>query len=131
MCWASQKVALFLGVTKRSAKSSHRDKRWHRFRLPGRILRFRLEFVLYRTFGGHDAARRAVQEMGRVVRPEGIVAIATEMLLLEERSYPEFFTRSQIKNELIEPCAGTLELISDINFDTLTYDYLVDSIVLP
>jgi SAM-dependent methyltransferase len=82
-------------------------------------------------FGGHDAARRAVQEMGRVVRPGGVVAIATELLLLEEHSHPEFFTRSQIKNELVEPCAGTLELISDINFDTLTYDYLVDSIVFP
>jgi hypothetical protein len=53
---------------------------------------------------------------GRLASDSAVVAIATEMLLLEEHSYPEHFTRSQIKDELIEPCAGTL-LISDINFE--------------
>lgn len=82
-------------------------------------------------FGGHDAARRALEEMSRVVRSGGIVAVATEMLMLEEHSHPEYFTRSQIIEELVTPCAGTLELVSDINFNTLTFDYLVDSVILP
>jgi SAM-dependent methyltransferase len=82
-------------------------------------------------FGGHDTARRALQEMGRVVRPGGIVAVATEMMLLEEHSHPEFFTRSQLVKELIEPCSTMMELVDDINFDTLTFEFLLDSIPMP
>jgi SAM-dependent methyltransferase len=82
-------------------------------------------------FGGHAAARRALEEMGRVVRPGGVIAVATEMLLLEEHSHPEYFTRSEIMHELIEPCKSGLELIGDVNFDTLTFEYLVDSICVP
>jgi SAM-dependent methyltransferase len=82
-------------------------------------------------FGGHLAARQAVQEMGRVVRPGGIVAIATEMLMLEEHAHAEWFTRQQIISELVEPCADRLGLVSEINFDTLPFEYLVDSICVP
>jgi SAM-dependent methyltransferase len=71
-------------------------------------------------FGGHGAARQAIQEMGRVVRPGWIVAVATEMLMLEEHSHPEFFTRSEILEELSSPCTE-LKAVSKINFDTLTY----------
>ena len=81
-------------------------------------------------FGGHAAARQAIQEMRRVVRYGGIVAVATEMLMLEEHSHPEYFTRSEILTELVEPCTK-LELVGDINFDTLTFEYLVDSICVP
>lgn len=81
-------------------------------------------------FGGHGAARQAIQEMGRVVRPGGIVAVATEMLMLEEHSHPDYFTRSEIATELVKPCTK-LELAGDINFDTLTFEYLVDSICMP
>ena len=68
--------------------------------------------------------------MRRVVRYGGIVAVATEMLMLEEHSHPEYFTRSEILTELVEPCTK-LELVGDINFDTLTFEYLVDSICVP
>ena len=81
-------------------------------------------------FGGHDAARQAVREMARVVRPGGIVAIATEMLLLEEYSHPEYFTRSELIAELLEPCTN-LELVGPVNFHTLPYEVLLDSIVVP
>ena len=81
-------------------------------------------------FGGHDAARQAVQEMARVVRPGGIVAIATEMLLLEEYSHPEYFTYSEMIAELLEPCKN-LELVGPINSHTLPYEFLVDSVVVP
>lgn len=81
-------------------------------------------------FGGHDAARKALQEMARVVRPGGIVAIATEFLLLEEYTHPEYFTRSEIINELIKPCKN-LELVGPINFHSLPYEYILDSVVCP
>jgi SAM-dependent methyltransferase len=82
-------------------------------------------------FGGHGGALQALKEMGRVVRPGGIVAVATELLLLEEHSHPEFFTRSKLIDGLIRPVSPTLELVGDVNFDTLTYEYLVDSVTMP
>lgn len=82
-------------------------------------------------FGGHHAALQALLEMGRVVKPGGIIAVATELLLLEEHGHPEFFTRSQILEELIAPASSTMTLVSDVNFDTLTYEYLVDSVTVP
>ncbi len=81
-------------------------------------------------FGSHHAAAEAVREMSRVVRPGGIVAIATEMLLLEEYSHPEYFTRSEIMSQLIEP-STRLDLVDAINFNTLPYEFLLDSIVVP
>ena len=81
-------------------------------------------------FGGHGAALKAMQEMARVVRPGGIVAIATEMMLLEEYAHPEYFKRSELIRDLIEPCSD-LELVEPINFHTLPYEYIVDSIVVP
>jgi SAM-dependent methyltransferase len=82
-------------------------------------------------FGGHNAAQRALLEMARVVRPGGIVAVATEMLMLEEHSHPEYFTRGQIMTELVEPCASQLQLVSEINFNTLPFEYLIDSMCFP
>ncbi len=81
-------------------------------------------------FGGHAAATQAMREMGRVVRPGGIIAVATELLMLEEYAHPEFFTRAQIFSDLIAPCPN-LSLLGPINFDTLSPEYLVDSIVVP
>ena len=72
----------------------------------------------------------AVREMARVVRPGGIVAIATEWLLLQEYTHPEFFNRSEVFQYLVDPF-DNLELISPVDFHTLTYEYLVDSIVYP
>ena len=82
-------------------------------------------------FGGHSAASQAIREMARVIRPGGVIAVATEMLLLEEHAHPEFFTKKQIEEYLINPFSGTLELVDEINYDTLSYEYLLDSISLP
>jgi SAM-dependent methyltransferase len=81
-------------------------------------------------FGGHAAATKAMQEMARVVRPGGVVAVATEMLLLEEYSHPEYFTQSEIMAELLNPCPE-LEIIGHIDFDALPSTFLVDQIVIP
>lgn len=81
-------------------------------------------------FGGHGAAQKALQEMGRVVRPGGFVAVATELLMLDSYTHPEYFNRIDLFTDLITPCRD-LELIDEINFDTLTTEYLVDSIVFP
>ncbi len=56
-------------------------------------------------FGGHKAAAQAVREMGRVVRPGGVVCIATEYLLLPEQSHAEFFTRREIEEDVIGAAA--------------------------
>jgi SAM-dependent methyltransferase len=81
-------------------------------------------------FGGHKSAQRALAEMGRVIRPGGIVAVATEMLILDDQKHHEFFTRQELMSDLINPCTD-LELVDEINFETLPTEYLVDSIVLP
>jgi SAM-dependent methyltransferase len=81
-------------------------------------------------FGGHEAAARAMQEMARVTKPGGIVAVATEYLLLEEYSHPEYFTKSEITRYLIN-ASPQLELVSDVTWDTLPAAYLIDSVVFP
>lgn len=78
-------------------------------------------------FGGHEAAKKAVQEMGRVTRPGGVVCIATEFLLLEEQSHPEFFTRSQIQKFIIT-ASPNLSLVDGMNWSLPPFEYLVDQI---
>jgi SAM-dependent methyltransferase len=81
-------------------------------------------------FGGHQAAARAMQEMARVTKPGGIVAIATEYLLLPEYNHVEYFNRDDIRTHLIDS-VPELELVSEINWNTLSPEYLVDSILFP
>lgn len=81
-------------------------------------------------FGGHEAAGRAIREMGRVVRPCGIVAVATEALMLEEYQHAEFFTRNEIDQYLVKATTD-LELVEPINYDTLSTEYLIDSVPFP
>jgi SAM-dependent methyltransferase len=81
-------------------------------------------------FGGHKAAGKAMREMARVTRPGGIVAVATEYLLLPEYTHPEYFNQRDIQQYLIEG-VPELELISRIDWNTLPPEYLIDSIVVP
>lgn len=81
-------------------------------------------------FGGHAGALVALREMARIVKPGGIVAVATELLLLDEHHHYEYFTRSALIHGLIGGC-DELSLVDDVNFDTLTPEYLIDSVLIP
>ena len=64
-------------------------------------------------FGGHAAATRAMREMERVVRPGGVVVVATE-LILNGLSHAEYFLPDQTYSELVEPSG--LRLAEEIDF---------------
>jgi SAM-dependent methyltransferase len=81
-------------------------------------------------FGGHQAAARAMQELARVTKPGGVVAIATEYLLLPEYNHIEYFNRDEINKYLIDS-VPELELVSEVNWHTLPPEYLLDSIPFP
>lgn len=81
-------------------------------------------------FGGHAAAGEAMRELARVVRPGGVVAVATDLLMLEEQSHPECFTRRELRQWIVH-ATPRLEPVEPIVFDTLAPEYLVDQIVVP
>ena len=79
-------------------------------------------------FGSHERAADAVREMARVVRPGGVVAVATEFLLLEEQTHEEYFNKGEIIKYVVE-ATPHLELIERISWDLPPQEYLIDSIV--
>jgi SAM-dependent methyltransferase len=81
-------------------------------------------------FGGHEAAATAVRELGRVVRPGGMIVVATEYLLLQEHQHPEYFNRTEIEKYVVN-ASDDLELVEPIDWSLPPTDYLIDSIVLP
>jgi ubiquinone/menaquinone biosynthesis C-methylase UbiE len=78
-------------------------------------------------FGGHEAAARAIREMARVTRKGGIVCVATEILLLNEFKHPEYFTRKEIEEYLIN-ASPDLALVDGINWQLPPSEYLIDQI---
>jgi hypothetical protein len=81
-------------------------------------------------FGSHSRAGDAVREMARVVRPGGVLAIATEYLLLGDQSHPEYFNRQEIEEHLLH-ASPLLELIEPVDWSLPPPEYLIDSIVVP
>jgi len=79
-------------------------------------------------FGSHERAAEAVREMARVVKPGGIVVIATEFLLLEEQTHPEYFNRAEIETYVVN-ASPSLELVEPVDWTLPPTDYLIDSIV--
>ncbi|MGK9234965.1 class I SAM-dependent methyltransferase [Inquilinus limosus] len=79
-------------------------------------------------FGSHEASAQSVCEMARVVRPGGIVCIATELLLLEEYSHEEFFTKSEAEKYVIG-ASSDLRLVDDMSWELPPAEYLIDQIV--
>ena len=51
-------------------------------------------------FGGHDASAKSVREMARVVKPGGLVVIATEFLLSGD-DHPEYFARENFEKYIL------------------------------
>lgn len=81
-------------------------------------------------FGGHDAAAQTMREMARVIKPGGVVAVATEYLLLPEYRHPEYFTSSELRQSIID-ASDCLELVSELDETLVPYEYLIDSIIVP
>ena len=81
-------------------------------------------------FGGHEAAAQAVAEMARVVRPGGVVAVATEVLLLDEYRHPEYFTREQFEEHVVR-ASPLLTPIEPMDWTLPPTEYLIDSVVFP
>ncbi len=84
-----------------------------RLDLPDDSFDVAFSFSSIEHFGGHMAAAESLREMGRVVRPGGVVVITTE-LVVNGVSHQEFFLPDQIYRNLIEPSG--LRLIEDIDF---------------
>jgi SAM-dependent methyltransferase len=81
-------------------------------------------------FGSHENSAKAVCEMARVVKPGGVVVIATECLLLPEQTHDEFFSRSDIQQYVIG-ASPRMELIEEVDWEWPPAEYLLDSIVFP
>jgi SAM-dependent methyltransferase len=58
-------------------------------------------------FGGNQAAAKAMQEMGRVLKPNGIAVIATE-LVLNTLPHPFFFSLDELDEFVIRPSGLSL-----------------------
>ena len=79
-------------------------------------------------FGGHDMAALAMQEMGRVLRPGGIAAVATE-LILEGGTHGEYFTRHELDVWIIGPSG--LVLVEPLDDTPPPRQYLDDPVPIP
>lgn len=80
-------------------------------------------------FGSHDMAAKAVREMARILKPGGCAAIATEYLLRDECSHPEYFNRADIGRYVVGADAR-LTLADGISWSLPPVEYLIDSVVL-
>jgi SAM-dependent methyltransferase len=81
-------------------------------------------------FGSHARAGDAVREMARVVRPGGIVVVATEYILLPDQTHPEYFNRLDLEEHVLN-ASPVLELVEPVNWTLPPAEYLIDSIVFP
>lgn len=81
-------------------------------------------------FGGHERAADAVREMGRVTRPGGVVAVATELILTPDPPpHPEFFTRAAFERYVIG-ASPDLEPVQEMRYDLPALEYLIDPIMV-
>src|SRR5207248_838891 len=79
---------------------------------PDNTFDFVFTFSSIEHFGGHAGAVLAMQEIGRVLKPNGVAAIATE-LMLDGPRHPEFFFAHEV-----EPCfvkATGLDLVEPLD----------------
>ncbi|MGD9124082.1 MAG: methyltransferase domain-containing protein [Desulfarculaceae bacterium] len=107
------------------APFAYQEDRLRFLRMDGRKLDFEAESfdVVYSLsaiehFGGHQGAAQAVQEMGRVLRPGGVAAVATE-LILNQQPHAEYFLPEELCRYVVEP-AG-MELVQMPVFELPRY----------
>jgi SAM-dependent methyltransferase len=81
-------------------------------------------------FGSHARAGDAMREMARVTRKGGVLAVATELLLLDDQSHAEYFTRAELEEHVLR-ASPDLELIEPIDWSLPPLEYLIDSVVVP
>jgi SAM-dependent methyltransferase len=53
-------------------------------------------------FGGHTGSAASMREIGRVLKPGGVAAIATEMVI-NDRRHPEYFRPEELVEYLVAP----------------------------
>ncbi len=58
-------------------------------------------------FGGHQGSAKAMAEMGRVLKPGGVAAVATEMIV-NGKSHHEFFTPEDLLKHVVAPAGMPL-----------------------
>ncbi|MBY0574762.1 MAG: class I SAM-dependent methyltransferase [Undibacterium sp.] len=81
-------------------------------------------------FGGHDAATQSMQEMARVTKKGGIVAVATELILTPNSpSHPEYFTQTEFEKHVVNG-APSLTPIQAMDYSLPGLEYLLDPIML-
>jgi SAM-dependent methyltransferase len=97
---------------------------------PDRVFDFSWSLSSIEHFGSHSRAGDAVREMARVVRRGGILAIATEYLLLPDQCHPEYFSRADFEEHVVK-ASEDLELIEPIDWSLPPSEYLIDSVVVP
>jgi SAM-dependent methyltransferase len=81
-------------------------------------------------FGTHERSGDSVREMARVVRSGGVLAIATEYLLLPDQTHPEYFSHSDFNHHVLL-ASPDLELVEPMDWSLPPEEYLIDSVVLP
>jgi SAM-dependent methyltransferase len=81
-------------------------------------------------FGSLERSSDAVREMARVMRPGGVLALATEYILLPDETHPECFNKGQFETHVLN-ASPNLELIEPIDWKLPPTEYLIDSVVFP
>jgi SAM-dependent methyltransferase len=81
-------------------------------------------------FGGHENAAQAVREMARVVKPGGVVVIATEYIMLPDQTHDEWFNQSDFEKYVIG-ASKHLDLVEEMDWTWPPAEYLLDSVVYP
>jgi len=81
-------------------------------------------------FGGQKAAQKSVQEMARVTRKGGIIAIATEYIITPNcTNHSEFFTKDLFEKYIIN-ASSSIVPIQKMDYSLPSLEYLIDPIMI-
>ncbi len=81
--------------------------------LPNNSFDFVFSFSAIEHFGSRDNIRKTMHEIQRVLKPNGVAAITTELIITKGASHHEYFTLPEL-NEVMIQTPG-LQLIGDLN----------------